>query len=75
MLKSREILTRLLKRKMFKTQFLGKTHQAKLAKRTGLSELFNCCGEGGIRTPDDVAAILVFETSRINHSRTSPKVG
>ena len=30
-------------------------------------------GEGGIRTLDDVATILVFETSRINHSRTSPE--
>ena len=29
-------------------------------------------GEGGIRTPDDVAAIHAFQASRLNHSRTSP---
>ena len=30
------------------------------------------CGEGGIRTLDTLARILVFETSAFNHSATSP---
>ena len=29
-------------------------------------------GEGGIRTPDSLATILVFETSAFNRSATSP---
>ena len=32
-----------------------------------------CGGEGGIRTHDRVAPILVFETSAFNHSATSPQ--
>jgi hypothetical protein len=30
------------------------------------------CGEGGIRTHGTLARTTVFETARINHSRTSP---
>jgi hypothetical protein len=31
-----------------------------------------CNGEGGIRTPDTVAGIPVFETGAFNRSATSP---
>ena len=31
-------------------------------------------GEGGIRTPDRVASITVFETAAFNHSATSPEL-
>jgi hypothetical protein len=31
-------------------------------------------GEGGIRTHEDLSALLPFQGSRFNHSRTSPLV-
>ncbi len=37
-----------------------------------MSWSFWFCGEGGIRTLDSLAAILIFETSPFNHSGTSP---
>ncbi len=43
---------------------------------TTLSNLLSCrfaaSGEGGIRTPEGLASLLVFETSTIDHSVTSP---
>ena len=30
-------------------------------------------GERGIRTPETLAGLTVFETARFNHSRISPK--
>ena len=29
-------------------------------------------GEGEIRTPENLAALALFESARFNHSRTSP---
>lgn len=37
-----------------------------------ISNYKNPCGGGGIRTPDDLSAILVFKTSSLNRSDTPP---
>jgi hypothetical protein len=43
-----------------------------LAKGSGRSRMNEDGGEGGIRTHDGLAPILVFKTSAFNHSATSP---
>src|SRR5262249_29450931 len=54
------------------------SHRAKETPNPVLSGLAqNACdksGEGGIRTPGTVAGTLVFETSTIGHSVTSPAI-
>ena len=45
---------------------------ARFALQLGLRKLRAVGGEGEIRTPESLAALALFESARINHSRTSP---
>ena len=40
---------------------------------SGIASIFSG-GEGGIRTHESLAALPLFESGRINHSRTSPRI-
>ena len=44
------------------------------SQRASQQPLFLISGEGGIRTPDRVVSITVFETAAFNHSATSPEL-
>lgn len=37
-----------------------------------LSELFDTCGEGGIRTHEELSPLVVFRTTALDHYATSP---